>query len=89
MANRAEIAREILRLAEVRGESSFCPSEVARHLAGAGDHESWRELMPLVREVAAALAREGRILVTQRGCPVEIGEARGPVRLRKASSSPM
>ena len=89
MSSRTEVAREILRLAEARAGSSFCPSEVARHLAGAGENESWRELMPLVREVAASLAVEGAILVTQRGLPVKIGEVRGAVRLRKIASSAM
>ena len=38
--------------------------------------------MPLVREAARALADEGAIDVTQRGRPVAIDAARGPIRLR-------
>ena len=44
---------EILRFADLRGRSSFCPSEVARSLASAGSEEEWRGLMPRVREAAA------------------------------------
>jgi hypothetical protein len=37
--------------------------------------------MEPVREAAAGLADAGRIEVTQKGEPVRIGEARGPIRL--------
>lgn len=74
-----EIREEIARLAELRtSKKSFCPSEVARALA-----EDWRPLMPLVREVAAEEVRAGRIVVLQKGEPVDIEQARGPIRLRK------
>lgn len=59
--------------------ASACPSDVARHL----QPDNWRPLMPKVREVAAQLAREGKISVTQRGSvlsPMEVWT--GPIRLR-------
>ncbi len=65
----------ILRMVAVR-RKSFCPSEVAR-----GFGPDWRALMPQVRRVAAALAGEGRLAVTQRGRPVAAEAARGPIRL--------
>jgi hypothetical protein len=57
---------------------TICPSEAARSLAGDGD---FRPYMEPVREAAAKLAEAGEIEVTQKGRPVTIGEARGPIRL--------
>ena len=59
---------------------TLCPSEAAR-AAGA---EAWRERMPAVREVAAQLARAGRLEVCQKGEAVDLAEGwpKGPVRLR-------
>ena len=39
--------------------------------------------MPLVRETAAAMVDAGELEVLQRGEPVDVRTARGPVRLRK------
>lgn len=72
------IAATVLAQVATRGAGrSICPSEVARALA-----PDWRPLMARVREVARGLAREGRVLITQRGV-VRDPEAdlRGPVRL--------
>jgi Protein of unknown function (DUF3253) len=76
----AKRAREtILRLLDERGpEKTICPSDAARDLAGDDD---FRPYMEPVREVAAELADAGRIVVTQKGEPVTIGEVRGPIRL--------
>lgn len=57
---------------------TICPSDAARALAG----ERFRPLMAPVRDVAATLADEGQIEVTQRGRPVDPRGARGPIRLR-------
>jgi hypothetical protein len=74
---RAEDA--ILDLIAERGpEKTICPSEAARALAGEGD---FRPYMDPVRHAAAQLAKAGRIEVTQKGEPVTVGEARGPIRL--------
>jgi hypothetical protein len=64
-------------LAERTTGATACPSEAARRL----DPGNWRALMPDVRRVAAALVREGRIGITQRGLAVDPETARGPVRL--------
>jgi hypothetical protein len=64
--------------AERGADSSVCPSEVARGL----DPDHWRGLMEPVRTAAAALAREGRIRITQGGVDVDPDSIRGPVRLR-------
>lgn len=71
------IAAALRALTRKRNESSICPSDVARTVGG----ETWRPLMRDVRRVAAELAERGEIVVTQKGEPVSIREARGPVRI--------
>lgn len=79
-----EVADAILTLAHERGAGrTFCPSEVARRLA-----EDWRPLMGEVRRVAAALAGDGRLKVTQKGQEVDARTARGPIRLGLPGQSP-
>jgi hypothetical protein len=76
----AEIEDAILRLCgERRAGASLCPSEVARALSD--DEATWRALMPEVRAVAARLADQGQIVVTQRGAVVDALTVRGPLRL--------
>jgi hypothetical protein len=65
-------------LAERDLGKTICPSDAARAL----DPEGFRRLMPAVREAAQALVVEGALEVTQRGVPVDLPAARGPVRLR-------
>jgi Protein of unknown function (DUF3253) len=79
-ANASDRARRvILELVEERGtDKTICPSEAARALAGDQD---FRPFMELVREAAGALAEDGRVEVTQKGRPVTISEAHGPVRI--------
>ena len=60
-------------------DATICPSEAARAL----DDQHFRELMGTVREAAANLVAAGRIEVTQRGEPVDLASARGPIRLRR------
>ena len=47
--------------------------------------QDWRTLMQPARDVAAGMVQEGLIEVTQKGAVVDIGSARGPVRLRLKS----
>ena len=76
-AERDRIAGEILARTAARGAGrTLCPSEVARALA-----VDWRPLVPAVRAVAAELADQGRVVVTQKGRAVDPRTARGPVRL--------
>lgn len=65
-------------------DRTICPSDAARVVGGAG----FRRLMPLAREVAAELADEGAIEVRQRGKPVDLRTARGPVRLARGARWP-
>ncbi|MBF2087245.1 DUF3253 domain-containing protein [Thermoleptolyngbya sp. C42_A2020_037] len=78
----SDMIREcILKQVQQRGpDKSICPSEVARSLGG----ETWRSLMPLVREVGADLAKSGAIVVTQKGVPVDPQTAKGPIRFQQA-----
>lgn len=82
MDQRLTIQREMLRLAEARSPASLCPSEVARACGSDAGEEAWRELMPMVREVAAELADTGGIEATQGGKVVDVRTAKGPIRLR-------
>jgi hypothetical protein len=71
------IAALLLSLAQARGHGrSFCPSEAARALT-----PDWRPLMPAVRRVAANLQAQGALAVTQKGRPVALLQAKGPIRL--------
>ena len=80
-----EIEEKILGLIEERGaDKTICPSDAARALAGG---EDFRPYMEPVRKIAARLAQEGRIEVTQKGEPVTIGEVRGPIRLGRPTST--
>jgi hypothetical protein len=65
-------------LAQRDAGKTICPSDAARKL----DPESFRELMPTVRDAARGLVSEGRIEVTQKGKPVDLDTAHGPIRLR-------
>ncbi|UNK42383.1 DUF3253 domain-containing protein [Luteimonas sp. S4-F44] len=78
--------RMLALLSERAADASICPSEVARALRPGGD---WRVLMSGIREVAAALARDGVVLVTQHGAIVDAdAPPPGPVRVRRGPRWP-
>lgn len=78
--DRDEIESTILGLLAQRETGrTICPSEAARALGG---DDGFRPLMDPVREVAFAMADDGRLEVTQRGEAVDGRTARGPIRLR-------
>ncbi len=66
-------------LAERDAGKTICPSDAARALGG---DDGFRPLMDIVRDAAGELVGEGRIEVTQRGEPVDLDGAKGPIRLR-------
>lgn len=79
MADEAAIQRTILDLlAERCAGKSICPSEAARRL----QPDDWRPLMDDIRSVAKRMVDEGRLVVTQRGEPIDIETVRGPIRLQ-------
>lgn len=65
-------------LAEREPGKSICPSEAARAL----DPEGWRRVMPQVRAAAVGLARQGRLVITRKGKPVDPNAFKGVIRLR-------
>ena len=65
-----------------RSHGTICPSEVARKLAP----KEWKTLMRPVREAAAQMALEGRVIATQKGKEVNALSARGPIRLKATES---
>jgi len=66
-------------LSHRRPEATICPSDAARIVGG----ESWRDLMDTARDVAAELARQGVLVVRQRGVDIDMATASGPVRLAR------
>ncbi len=78
----AEFEATILNLAGERGEGrTVGPSDVARVLGG--DHpDGWGPLMQPIRRVAVRLMKEGRIVITRKGRPVDPDDFRGVYRLR-------
>jgi hypothetical protein len=79
-ALRHRAAATIRALLRHRAGRSICPSDAARVAGG----QRWRAAMPVVRDVAAELADVGELVCTQRGEPVSLRSARGPVRLAPA-----
>jgi len=83
-----DIAAAIIDLLGQRAPSaSLCPSEVARALRP--EPGDWRPLMQPVREAAAALAREDRIIITRKDehlDPDALGS--GTFRLRRGPGFP-
>ena len=79
----AEVRTALTDLLDRRApQATVCPSEVARALLP----QAWRPLMPLVRAVAVAMAREGRLEIRQRGHAVPLGvPLLGPIRLGRSA----
>ena len=69
-------------LSHRRAGATICPSEAARAVAGPGG--DWRPLMDQARAAAAHLVEAGEVVITQRGEVVDLGTARGPIRIRRA-----
>lgn len=78
-----DIAATLIELLQQRApNSSICPSDVARALAT--DENDWRALMQPVRDTAATLARQGRIVITQGERQLSPNDVNhGPIRLRR------
>ncbi len=73
------IIESILATAQARGdEKTFCPSEIARELFP----EDWRAHMQEIVEVAIALQKQGKVVITQKGEPVDIDHIKGPIRIK-------
>ncbi len=81
--NEEDIRRAINGLLQNRAPlSTICPSEAARALAP----KAWRPLMPEVRAIAVAMAKEGVLEIRQGGHAVAPNKPlRGPIRLGRPS----
>nr|WP_269415436.1 DUF3253 domain-containing protein [Pedobacter sp. SJ11] len=75
----SEISEKILSTAIQRGpEKSTCPSEIARMLFP----DDWRRHMKNVLDVAVHLHNQGKVVITQKGVPVDVNHIKGPVRIK-------
>ncbi|WP_125256508.1 DUF3253 domain-containing protein [Brevundimonas fluminis] len=63
---------------------SICPSEVAKAIAP----ERWQREMGKVRAVATGLARQGRLVITKKGKPVNPEAFKGVIRLKLPETAP-
>ena len=78
MSGRTAIKKKILQTAIERGKGkSTCPSEIARMMFP----DDWRRHMVEVREVTVELQRQGKVIITQKGEPVDIDHIKGPIRI--------
>ena len=74
-----DIAAMILAVAMQRDvEKSTCPSEIARMLFP-GD---WREHMKDVVDVAINLQHHKKVIITQKGIPINVDHINGPIRIK-------
>ncbi|WP_345950945.1 DUF3253 domain-containing protein [Mucilaginibacter sp. PAMB04274] len=77
--DKSAIQERVLTMATERGaDKTICPSEVARALFPA----NWRKHMDEVREAAVALQQQGKVVITQKGEPVNVNHIKGPVRIK-------
>jgi hypothetical protein len=83
------IAETMLDLATQRGPSkTIGPMDVARTLGG--DHpDGWGPLMPAIRRVAVGLMKQGRVVITRKGRPVDPEDFRGVYRIALAEAEPV
>jgi len=74
-----DIATTILTTAAKRGpEKSTCPSEIARMLFP----DDWRKHMGTVVEEAISLHNQGKVMITQKGQPIDVNHIKGPIRIK-------
>lgn len=79
MEQHSGIRETILDIANSRGpEKTTCPSEIARMLFP----DDWRTHMKNVRNVAIELHLEGKVVITQKGMPVDVDQIKGPIRIK-------
>jgi len=81
----AELERTIMSLLDDRAPSStICPSDAARTV---GTADGWRSLMDPARDAARRLVEAGKVEITQGGEVVDLETARGPIRIRRRTTS--
>jgi len=79
MQEYTEIYETIISIATHRGpEKSTCPSEIARRLFP----DDWREHMKNILDAAIDLHHQGKVVITQKGGPIDVNHIKGPVRIK-------
>jgi len=79
MQRQTDIISTILSIATQRGpEKSTCPSEIARMLFP----NDWRKHMKNVVNEAIDLHNQGKVVITQKGLPIDVNHIKGPVRIK-------
>ena len=79
MQQDSEISSTILNVAAQRGlEKSTCPSEIARMLFP----NDWRKHMKDIVDVAIDLNNQGKVVITQKGIPIDVNHIKGPIRIK-------
>lgn len=69
----------IMEMGRQRNGNNFCPSEIVRWIFP----QDWRKFMPDIQEEMMRLYNEGKIIVLQKGEPVEKEKMpKGPVRIK-------
>lgn len=77
----SQLEQAMLAQAAERGpEKTLCPSDVARAIGGSHP-DGWGPLMQPIRRIAVRLAKEGRLVITRKGRPVDPDDFRGVYRL--------
>jgi len=79
MQGHLNILETIVSVAIQRGpEKSTCPSEIARTLFP----DDWRKHMKDVLDVAIDLHNQGKVVITQKGMPIDVNHIKGPIRIK-------
>jgi len=79
MQQHTSISETILSMADERGpEKSTCPSEVARMLFP----DDWRNHMKEVVDEAIELHNQAKVVITQKGLPIDVNHIKGPIRIK-------
>jgi hypothetical protein len=79
MQHQSKVSETIMSVATDRGhEKSTCPSEISRMLFP-GD---WRKHMKEVVDAAIELHNQGKVVITQKGSPVDVNHIKGPIRIK-------
>ena len=60
------------------GKASIEPAEVAKAM----QPDQWQRVLPKVKTAALGLMRQGKLVITKKGKPIDPGKMKGVIRLR-------
>jgi hypothetical protein len=73
------LSSTILRVLTERGhEKTTCPSEIARMLFP----DDWSDHMKEIVNLAIDLHHQGKVVITQKGVPIDVDHIKGPIRIK-------